>query len=133
MREPYSYGDSNGHVHSDGNGDSDRHGHGYRNSHAYGNCHADSNSNADRDAVAAAYTHATASAYTGASSLVLSGIKGTREKQLAGSQLQSCSKSLTTAGRVPYKGIGLHLLGFLKQSTRGRADSRQTMVAASRP
>ena len=69
LRKPHAYGNANGHVHSDGNGDSDRRVHAYRNSYGYSYCdsHPDSNSNADRDAVAAAYTYATA--------LALSGIK----------------------------------------------------------
>ena len=48
-----------------------------------------------------AYTHATASSDAAATPLALSRITGTRENQLASSQLQSCSKSLTNAGRAP--------------------------------
>ena len=94
----HAYSDCHGHIHTNAYGDSYIYAYGY----SHGNC--DSNSNADRDAVAAAYTYATASAYTTASALALFGIRGTREKQLASSQLQSCSKSLTDAGRALYKG-----------------------------
>ena|SRR5206468_3492443 len=106
-----AYGNANGHLHSDGNGDSDRHVHAYRNSYRNSNSHGDGNShsNGNCDRTAAAYTHATASSDAAATPLALSRITGTRENQLASSQLQSCSKSLTNAVRVPYKGGGLHL------------------------
>ena len=77
------------------------------NSYRYRNSYRDGNGNCDH--IAAAYAHATASADAAATSLALSGIRGTRENQLASSQLQSCSKSLTNAARVLYKGGGLHL------------------------
>jgi len=105
-----AYGNADGHIHSDGNGDSDRHIHAYRDSNSHrdsysnGNCNGDAYSYGNCDRTAEAYAHATASADAAATSLVLSGIKGTRENQPASSQLQSCSKSLTKAARVLYKG-----------------------------
>jgi hypothetical protein len=96
-----NYSDCHGHIHTNAYGDSYIYAYGY----SHGNC----DSNADRDAVAAAYTYATASADTAASALALSGIEETREKQLASSQLQIYSKSLTNEGRALYKEGGLHL------------------------
>jgi hypothetical protein len=119
MRKSHAYGDSNCHIHSDRNADRDSYIYAYRNgntdgnihANGYGNCHRHSYSNRDGycDCKPAAYAHATASAYTAASSLALFGIRGTRETKLVSSQLQSCSKSLTNAGRPLYKGVGLHL------------------------
>lgn len=117
MRVPIA--DTNGNSYCNCHGDSDRHVHAYRNSYRDGNSHGDGNSYRDSnthgnrycDRTAAAYAHATASAYTAATSLALSGIKGTRENQPASSQLQSCSKSLTTAGPSPYKGA-VCIFGF---------------------
>jgi len=85
-----AYGNCNGYIHAYTdcyiyayrNGDS------YSNSHSngygYSNSHSHSNGNCDR--TAAAYTDATASADTAASSLVLLGIRGTRENTLVSSQ-----------------------------------------------
>ena len=80
----YAYTDSNadcdGHIHAD----SDCHG----NSYAYTDSNADCDSNSNSDRTAAAYTNATASADTAASPLACCGIRGTRENELASSQLQ---------------------------------------------
>jgi hypothetical protein len=121
-RNGYRNADSNrnrnsyGHSYGYRNSDSDCNCHIYANSYSYGygNGYCHGNSNANCNCIAAAYTHATASAHTGASSLALFGIRGTRQNELASSQVQRCSKSLTNAGRAIYKGVRSASSGFLK-------------------
>ena len=72
----YAYPDSYGDIHANGNG------------YSYGHCYGDCHSHSYCDRIAAAYTDATASPDTAASPLALLPIKGTRENELASSQLE---------------------------------------------
>ena len=87
MPKCYTDSHTNGHVHADRNCDADCHiyanRNGYSYSYSYGHIHAYANRDSNGDCIAEGYAHATASAYTAASSLALSGIKGTRENELA--------------------------------------------------
>jgi hypothetical protein len=81
-----TYGNCNGHIHADSysNCNGDSYGYGYGYSYSYSYSYSYGNTNGDR--TAKAHADAEASAYTGTSSLVLSGIKGTRDNELASSQ-----------------------------------------------
>jgi hypothetical protein len=92
----YADSDCDGDCHIHANGDSDS------NVHSNRNCHSDSNgyrhrySNCDR--IAAGYTDATTTAYTTASSLIVFGIRGTRENDLASPHFEG--SKLVAAGQL---------------------------------
>ena len=123
--------------HSDGNGNIYAYAYGHSHIYAYPHGHGDIYAYPDSDgdihayAYGDSYIYAYRNGYSYSNSqlrpyrrglhrrhglgrhrrLVLSIVpdRGTRENELASSQLQIYSKSLTNSGRALYKGVGLHL------------------------